>query len=82
VAVTVTEQAQAVVGVPLISPLVEMVRPAGRPVAPNVRVAPDWVSVAAICKAVMAVPEVLDWAPGLVTATVLVMVHVKLADPW
>jgi hypothetical protein len=29
----------------------------------------------------MAVPETLDWVPGLVTATVLVMVQVKLAVP-
>jgi hypothetical protein len=81
VAVTVTEQAQAVVGVPVILPLDEMVRPMGGPVAPKVSVAPDWVSVAAICRAVMAVPETLDWVPGLVTATVLVMVQVKLAVP-
>jgi hypothetical protein len=81
VAVTVTEQAQAVVGVPLMRPLDEMVRPAGRPVALKVRVAPDWESVAAICRLLMAVPETLDWVPGLVTATVLVMVQVKLAVP-
>ena len=49
-AVTVTEQAQAVVGVPVIMPLEEMVRPVGRPVALKVRVAPDWESVAAICR--------------------------------
>ena len=31
-------------------------------------------------RAVMAVPEVLDWSPGLVTVTALVTVQVKLAD--
>ena len=30
----------------------------------------------------MAVPEVLVWVPGLVTATVLVMFQVKVAEPW
>ena len=29
----------------------------------------------------MAVPEASDWAPGLVTVTVLVTVQVKLAEP-
>ena len=46
------------------------------------RVAPDWESVALICRAVMAVPETLDWVPGLVTDTVLVMFQVKVAEPW
>ena len=81
-AVTVTEQAHAVVGVPEIRPLDEMVSPAGRPVALKVKVAPDWESVAAICRLLMAAPEVLDCVPGLVTATVLLMAQVKLADPW
>ena len=43
--------------------------------------APDWESVALICRAVMAVPDTFDWVPGLVTATVLVMVQVKVAVP-
>ena len=43
--------------------------------------AADEVSVAAIDRAVMAVPETFDWLPGLVTVTVLVMVQVKLAEP-
>ena len=38
-------------------------------------------SVAVMGRAVMAVPETLDWSPGLVTVTVLVMVQVKLAAP-
>ena len=29
----------------------------------------------------MAVPDTLDWSPGLVTDTVLVMVQVKVAVP-
>ena len=64
------------------APLEEMDSPAGRPVAEKVRVAPDGESVAVIWRAVMAVPETLDWVPGLVTATVLVMVQVKVAVPW
>ena len=30
----------------------------------------------------MAVPDTLDWLPGLVTDTVLVMVQLKVAEPW
>ena len=61
VAVMVTEHVQAVVGVPVIEPVEElMARPAGRPEAVQVRVAPDWVSVAALVKVVMAVPVTLD----------------------
>ena len=41
----------------------------------------DEESVALIGRAVMAVPETLDWSPGLVTVTVLVMVQVKVAWP-
>ena len=45
VAVTVTEQAQAVVGVPLMTPLLELIdRPAGRPVAAKVTALPPVVS--------------------------------------
>ena len=44
-------------------------------------VAVDEESLAELSRAVMAVPETLDWAPGLVTDTVLVMVQVKLAEP-
>ena len=63
-------------------PVVElMVRPVGRPLADQVRVAPDCVSVAALVNVVMAVPVTLDWADLAVTATVLVIVQVKLAAP-
>jgi hypothetical protein len=62
-------------------PLEEMVRPMGRPVALKVSVAPDWESVAAICRLLMAAPETLDCVPGLVTATLLVMVQVKAVVP-
>ena len=58
-----------------------MVRPVGRPEAVQVRVAPDWVSVAALVKVVMAVPVTLDLLATAVTATVLVTVQVKVAEP-
>ena len=81
VAVMVTEQAHAVVGVPVMAPPDEAIdRPAGRPVAVQVSVAVDEVSVAAGVRVVMAAPEALDLVPGLVTATVLVMVQVKLTE--
>lgn len=68
VAVTVTEQAHAVVGVPLITPAELMLRPAGRPVAPNVTELPPVVSCGAVMvRLEMAVPDVLLWVPGLVT---------------
>ena len=54
----VTEQVQGAVGVPVIDPVeLLMDSPAGRPVALQVRVAPDWVSVAELVTAVMAEPE-------------------------
>ena len=78
VAVIVTEQAHAVVGVPVMAPPDDaMTSPTGRPVAVQVSVATDEVSVAAGVRVVMAAPETLDFVPGLVTVTVLVMVQVK-----
>ena len=82
----VTAQAHAVVGVPLITPADEMTMPTGRPVADQVSpavVATVEVSVAVEVMLVMAVPDTLDLAVvvGVVTATVLVMVQVKLVDP-
>ena len=63
-------------------PVVElMVRPEGRPEAVQVSVAPDCVSVAALVSVVMAVPVTLDCADLAVTATVLVTVQVKVAEP-
>jgi len=55
--------------------------PAGRPVALQVRVAPDWVSVAELVTAVMAEPEPSACAPGLATVTVLVTVHENDVEP-
>ena len=84
VAVMVTEKAPAVVGVPLMTPVEELMdRPVGRPEALQVSVATDEVSVAVAVTGLMAVPDTFDLADvvGLVTATVLVMVHEKLADP-
>ena len=70
------------VGVPEIVPVDELIdSPAGRPVADQVRVAPDWESVAESVTGVMAVPETEDWLPGLATATVLVTVQVNEAVP-
>ena len=45
-------------------------------------VAVDDESVAELWSVVMAVPDTLDWVPGLVTVTVLVMFQVKVAEPW
>jgi hypothetical protein len=80
-AVIVTEQAQAVVGVPVIVPVeVLMESPAGSPVADHEEiVAVDEESVAELVRAVMAEPETFDLVPGLVTVTVLVMFQVKVA---
>ena len=78
VAVRVTVQAQAVVGVPVIAPVEALMpRPFGRPDWLHVKVAPDWESVALGVKVTMAEPEALDLLPGLVTVTVLVTFQVK-----
>ena len=70
------------VGVPVMAPVELLIdRPAGRPVADQVKVAPDWVSVAVVVSGVIAVPETLDWLPGLATATVLVTVQLNEVDP-
>ena len=67
---------------PLIVPVEELIEsPAGRPVADQVRLAPDWVSVAESVTGVMAVPESEDLLPGLATVTVLVTVQVNEALP-
>ena len=79
----VTAQAHAVVGVPLITPADEMTMPTGRPVADQVMVAVDDVSVAVAVIGEIAVPEMFDLAvvPGLVTAMVLVTFQVNVAEP-
>ena len=70
------------VGVPEIVPEDPLMdSPAGRPVADQVSVAPDWESVAESVTGVMAVPETEDLLPGLATDTVLVTVQVKDALP-
>src|SRR4051812_13320628 len=72
VALTVGVYVAAGVGVPLIRPVEELIdRPAGRPVADQVSVWPDWESVPVICSDV-AVPTVPVRLPGLFTVTVLV----------
>ena len=55
--------------------------PAGRPVADQVRVAPDWESVAESDSVVIGEPVTADWCPGLATATVLVTVQENVAEP-
>ena len=70
VAVTVTLEVPAVVGVPEIRPEELIDRPAGSPLAVKVSVWPDAESVAPICR-LTAVPTVPVWLPGLVTVTVL-----------
>jgi hypothetical protein len=81
--VTVTAKDPAEVGVPEIVPVDELIdRPAGRPVADQVRVAPDWESVAESVTGVMAVPETSDWLPGPVTAMVLDTVQENVAEPF
>ena len=71
-------RARRVVGVPVIAPVEVLIdSPAGRPVADQVRVAPDWESVAELVTAVMAVPVTVDWLPGLATVTVLVTFQVN-----
>jgi hypothetical protein len=82
VAVTVTEQAHPVVGVPVIDPVEALMdRPAGRPVADQVKVEPDWVSVAELVSAVMAEPDTLDWVDWALTVTVLKTVHRNDVEP-
>ena len=81
VAVTVTDEVPAVVGVPEMVPVeLSIDNPVGRPVADQVSVAVDEVSVAVTVTGVMAEPDRSDWSPGLVTDTELVMVQVKEAE--
>src|SRR5580658_4976047 len=83
-AVTVTDEVPAVVGEPEMRPEVLTDRPAGSPVADQVRVWPLAESVPDSCRLTVA-PTVVVWLPGLVTVTVLpacgFTVHVKPADP-
>jgi N-acetylglutamate synthase/N-acetylornithine aminotransferase len=82
VAVTVTDDVPAVVGVPEMVPEEgSMARPAGRLVADHVSVAVDVESVAVTSTGVMAEPEPSDWSPGLVTETTLVTLHENEAVP-
>ncbi len=56
-------------------------RPAGRPVAVQVKPAPGAVLVAVPASGSIAVPSLSERAPGFATVTVLVMVQVKPAEP-
>ena len=70
-------------GVPEMTPVAgAMTRPAGRPVADQVAMVAELdESVALRAKGVMMVLPSAVWGPGAVTATKLVMVQVKLAEP-
>ena len=82
VAVMVAAHAHAVVGVPATDPVEELIaNPTGRPVADQVKVAPDWESVAELVRVGMAEPVTFDWFALAVTATVSVIVHEKVAEP-
>ena len=84
VALSTTDDAPGVVGVPVIAPVEELIaKPVGRPVADQVMVAVDDVSVAVAVIGEIAVPEMFDLAvvPGLVTAMVLVTFQVNVAEP-
>jgi hypothetical protein len=83
VAVTVTEDDPAVVGVPVMAPVPELIEsPVGSPVADHVEmVAVDDESVAELDSVEMGPPDRLDWLPGLATDTVLVTVQLKVACP-
>src|SRR5215472_8532687 len=70
VAVTVTENVPAALGVPVIRPEELIDRPVGRPLAVKVSVWPEAESLALICR-LTAVPVVPVLLPGLVTVTVL-----------
>ena len=60
----------ALVGVPVMAPSELIVRPVGRPLSAQVKLAPDWVSLATKASVAMGVPEGELWAPGLLTLTV------------
>ena len=77
-----TAEEPGVVGVPLTTPVVALIdKPAGRPVADHVRVAPGSESVALGTNGVMAVPVVANWVPGLPTVTVDEMPQVNEVEP-
>src|ERR1700677_56911 len=83
VAVTVGVYEPAVVGVPVMAPVEELIEsPVGSPVADHeVMVATDDESVAESDRPLMAEPDRSDWLPGLVTVTVLVITQVKETWP-
>jgi hypothetical protein len=83
VTVTVTELEPAVVGVPEIVPVEALMpSPAGSPVAAKwVMVAVDELSEATTPTVDTGEPETLAWLPGLVTATVLSTVQLKVVVP-
>ena len=81
-ATSTTAEEPGVVGVPLTTPVVALIdKPAGRPVADHVRVAPGSESVALGTNGVMAVPVVANWVPGLPTVTVDEMPQVNEVEP-
>ena len=82
VTVTVTANTPEWRVAPVIVPVVgEIDSPVGSPVADQVRVAVDEVSLADSATGTTDTPTRLVWLPGPVTATVLVIVQVKDAVP-
>ena len=82
VAVTVTELAHAVVGVPVMAPVVALMdSPTGRPTALQVSVATELVSVPVVGSVAIADPDIFDCAAMAATVTLLAIVQAKLVEP-
>ena len=82
VALSTTDDAPGVVGVPVIAPVEELIaKPVGRPVADQVSTAPGWVSLAEGVRVEIAEPVTLDRLPGLVTIRVSEIVQANVAEP-
>ena len=82
VALICTPNCPPTVGVPVMSPVAElMLSPVGSPTADQMSWAPLWVSVAELVSVVMAVPAALVRSDWPVTVTVLVTVQMNDVDP-
>ena len=71
------------VGVPEMTPLELMDRPGGAPESDQpVMVAVEEESMAVTVRGEMAVPAVDVWPAGVLTVTMLLMVHARTVEPW